>query len=284
VVERSPRRALGVTVEGVPVELVIAEPDRFGTALVRATGSPEYAAALEPLPEAPDEEGVYRALGLPFVPPELREGEFRGEPPRLLELAEVRGDLHTHTDLTDGIVSLEGMIAAAEARVAGLLDGELARRLQTIPGGGPVGFFEPIHGSAPDIAGQGVANPIACILSFAMCLRYSLSRRDDAKLLEQAVERCLRPGPAGIFLSGGLDSVSVAAMATDVARKSGARDPLALSIVFPTDDANEEDVQRGVAGGLGLEHVGIGLDHNGYPRQSFWESVLAIPRCTASTR
>lgn len=75
------------------------------------------------------------------------------------------------------------------------------------------------------------------------------------ELLEQAVERCLRPGPAGIFLSGGLDSVSVAAMATDVARKSGARDPLALSIVFPTDDANEEDVQRGVAGGLGLEHV-----------------------------
>ena len=116
VVERSPRRALGVTVEGVPVELVIAEPDRFGTELVRATGSPEYATALEPLPEAPDEEGVYRALGLPFVPPELREGEFRGEPPRLLELAEVRGDLHTHTTWSDGKASVYEMGLAARER------------------------------------------------------------------------------------------------------------------------------------------------------------------------
>src|SRR5438045_6729385 len=43
-------------------------------------------------------------------------------------------------------------------------------------------LYEPIHGSAPDIAGKGVANPIACILSFAMALRYSFSRGDDAKL------------------------------------------------------------------------------------------------------
>jgi DNA polymerase (family 10) len=116
VVERSPRRALGVTVEGVPVELVIAEPDRFGTELVRATGSPEYVAALEPLPAAQDEEGVYRALGIPFVPPELREGKFRGEPPRLLELADVRGDLHTHTTWSDGKASVYEMGLAARER------------------------------------------------------------------------------------------------------------------------------------------------------------------------
>ena len=78
VVERQPRRALGVTVEGVPVELVVAEPGELGTELVRATGSPEYVAALGPLPAAPDEEGVYRALGIPFVPPELREGRVPG--------------------------------------------------------------------------------------------------------------------------------------------------------------------------------------------------------------
>ena len=53
----------------------------FGTALVRATGSPAYVAALEPLPEAADEAAVYRALGLPWCPPELREEPFRGEPP-----------------------------------------------------------------------------------------------------------------------------------------------------------------------------------------------------------
>jgi len=56
VVERGDRRALGVTIEGVPVELVVAEPARLGTELVRATGSPEWVAALEPLPDAPDEE------------------------------------------------------------------------------------------------------------------------------------------------------------------------------------------------------------------------------------
>jgi len=65
VLERGRRRALGVTVEGVPVELVIAEPERFGTELVRATGSAQYVAALEPLPDAPSEEGVYEALGIP---------------------------------------------------------------------------------------------------------------------------------------------------------------------------------------------------------------------------
>jgi 3-isopropylmalate dehydrogenase len=55
-------------------------------------------------------------------------------------------------------------------------------------------LYEPIHGSAPDIAGKGLANPIACILSFAMCLRYSFARVDDANLLERAVERVLADG------------------------------------------------------------------------------------------
>jgi len=116
VVEREPRRALGVTVEGVPVELVVAEPDRFGTELLRATGSPEYVSALEPLPAAPDEEGVYRSLGIPFVPPELREGQFRGEPPRLLELGDVRGDLHAHTTWSDGRATVYEMGLAAKGR------------------------------------------------------------------------------------------------------------------------------------------------------------------------
>src|SRR5581483_9327395 len=61
-------------------------------------------------------------------------------------------------------------------------------------GGRQHALYEPIHGSAPDIAGQGVANPIACILSFAMCLRYSFNRGADADLLETAVERTLAEG------------------------------------------------------------------------------------------
>ena len=100
----------------MPVELVVAEPERFGTALVRATGSPAYVAALEPLPDAPDEEAVYRALGIPWCPPELREAPFRGEPPPLVEPADIRGDLHCHTTWSDGRASVEEMGRAARDR------------------------------------------------------------------------------------------------------------------------------------------------------------------------
>jgi DNA polymerase (family X) len=109
VVEQEERRAVGVTVEGVPLELVVPEPERFGTALVRATGSAEYTGALEPLPDARDESGLYRALDIPWCPPELREEPFRGEPPALVELEDIRGDLHMHTTWSDGRASVEEM-------------------------------------------------------------------------------------------------------------------------------------------------------------------------------
>jgi 3-isopropylmalate dehydrogenase len=55
-------------------------------------------------------------------------------------------------------------------------------------------LYEPIHGSAPDIAGQNKANPIAAILSFAMCLRYSFGLEDMAVRVERAVEAALAAG------------------------------------------------------------------------------------------
>jgi DNA polymerase (family 10) len=116
VIERADRRALGVTIEGVPVELIAAEPARFGTALIRATGSPAYAEALEPLPNAPDEPAVYRALDLPWCPPELREAPFRGQPPALLGPQQIRGDLHCHSTWSDGRASIEEMGRAAAGR------------------------------------------------------------------------------------------------------------------------------------------------------------------------
>jgi DNA polymerase (family 10) len=116
VMERAQRRAVGVTVEGVPVELTVAEPKRFGTAFVRATGSRRYVEALEPLPDARDERGVYAALGVPWCPPELREEPFSGEPPPLIELADIRGDLHCHTTWSDGRASVEEMARAAHDR------------------------------------------------------------------------------------------------------------------------------------------------------------------------
>jgi DNA polymerase (family 10) len=107
---------VGVTLEGVPVDLVVAPPQAFGTALVRATGSTEYVASLGPLPDAPDEETVYRLLGRPYVPPELRELPApEGEPPALVELGQIRGDLHCHTTWSDGKASVLEMGEAARA-------------------------------------------------------------------------------------------------------------------------------------------------------------------------
>jgi 3-isopropylmalate dehydrogenase len=60
--------------------------------------------------------------------------------------------------------------------------------------GGKVGLYEPVHGTAPDIAGKGVANPIAAILSAAMLLKYSLNRVADADRIEAAVLRVLEQG------------------------------------------------------------------------------------------
>ncbi|MDP2627781.1 MAG: 3-isopropylmalate dehydrogenase [Candidatus Rokubacteria bacterium] len=60
--------------------------------------------------------------------------------------------------------------------------------------GGRVGLYEPVHGTAPDIAGKGLANPIAAILSAAMLLRYSLDRGPDADRVEAAVLRVLEQG------------------------------------------------------------------------------------------
>ena len=128
-IERDGGRAVGVTVEGLPIELAAVAPERFGTALVRATGSAEYVAALEPLPDAPDEAGVYRALEIPWCPPELRESPFRGDPPRLVEQAEIRGDLHCHTTWSDGRASVEEMARAAIERgqLAAYTNAALAR-------------------------------------------------------------------------------------------------------------------------------------------------------------
>ena len=80
--------------------------------------------------------------------------------------------------------------------------------------GRPKALYEPVHGSAPDIAGQGKANPIACVLSFAMALRYSFDQGDEATRLEKAVEQVLADGKRTADLLGeeGVQSVSTSEM------------------------------------------------------------------------
>ena len=67
-----------------------------------------------------------------------------------------------------------------------------------------VGLYEPIHGSAPDIAGQGIANPVGTILSAALMLRYSLKLEDEAQCIEKAVDQTITDGARTADLGGKL--------------------------------------------------------------------------------
>ncbi len=90
--------------------------------------------------------------------------------------------------------------------------------------GRPKALYEPVHGSAPDIAGQGKANPIACILSFAMALRYSFDAGEMADRVEAAVEAVLADGLRTADLIGeeGRAPVSTSEMGDAVVAKLSA--------------------------------------------------------------
>jgi 3-isopropylmalate dehydrogenase len=90
--------------------------------------------------------------------------------------------------LSDEASVLTGSIGMLPSASLGSPNDPLAKN------GGPVGMYEPIHGSAPDIAGQDIANPLAMILSTAMMLRYSFGLEKEAKNIEQAVNKVLDDG------------------------------------------------------------------------------------------
>ena len=78
------------------------------------------------------------------------------------------------------------------------------------------GLFEPIHGSAPDIAGKGIANPLATILALAMLLRHSLNLEREALAIETAVDRVLEQGHRTRDIAGGGRSIGTVEMGTKV--------------------------------------------------------------------
>jgi 3-isopropylmalate dehydrogenase len=87
---------------------------------------------------------------------------------------------------------------------ASMLTGSIGMLPSASLDGDGKGLYEPIHGSAPDIAGKGVANPLATILSTAMMLRYSLAQPQAAERVERAVKQVLRDGlrTADIYTPG----------------------------------------------------------------------------------
>ena len=68
-------------------------------------------------------------------------------------------------------------------------------------------MYEPVHGSAPDIAGQSKANPLAMIMSFAMMLKYSFDMEEDSKLIEKAVQNVLLKGLRTADIKDGADKI-----------------------------------------------------------------------------
>ena len=87
--------------------------------------------------------------------------------------------------------------------------------------GRPKALYEPVHGSAPDITGQSKANPIACILSFAMALRYSFAAGDEADRLEAAVNAVLADGlrTADLLGEDGVNPASTSEMGDAILAK-----------------------------------------------------------------
>ena len=143
VLVRGSTKSSVLTTKGVQVDLRVVEPSAWGSAQLYFTGSKAHNIRLreiavrmgEKLSEyglfdvatgrllaAATEQEVYAHLGLAWIPPTIPEdtGEIEaalsGELPDLVELTDLRGDLHTHTDLTDGVATLEDMVTAAKAR------------------------------------------------------------------------------------------------------------------------------------------------------------------------
>jgi 3-isopropylmalate dehydrogenase len=92
------------------------------------------------------------------------------------------------------VLLTENMFGDILSDEAAMLTGSIGMLPSASLGAGGPGLFEPVHGSAPDIAGQGIANPLAMILSGALMLRHGLGREDSAKAVESAVDRALDAG------------------------------------------------------------------------------------------
>ena len=92
------------------------------------------------------------------------------------------------------VVVTENMFGDILSDEASVLAGSIGMMPSASLGSTKLGLYEPIHGSAPDIAGQNISNPIGTILSVAMMLRYSFDMEDEAKLIEIVVEKVLAEG------------------------------------------------------------------------------------------
>jgi DNA polymerase (family 10) len=264
VLERRERHVVALTVEGVPVTLVVAVPASFGTELVRATGSAEYVEALEPLPDAADEAGVFARLRVPYCPPELREAAGATPPPGLVERSDIRGDLHCHSTWSDGRATIQDMALAARARgheylaicdhtpnvrvVPGLSSDDLVRQAEEIAGvNEQLMPFRVLRGVECDIRADGsldVEDDVLRELDWVQLSLHAGQRRTASELTRMVTEAMRHPAvralshPKGRILNHrlenalDLDEVFAVARETGVALEvNGLPDRLDLSAI-----------------------------------------------------
>ena len=289
VLERGERGAVGLTIEGVPVSVEVASPAVFGTELVRATGSAEYVAALEPLPDAPDEESLYARLGLAFCPPELRELPGATAPPGLVERGLIRGDLHCHTTWSDGRASVREMAEAARVRgyeylaicdhtpnvgvVRGLTAADLARQADEIAQTNEeLAPFRVLRGVECDICADGSLDVTEAMLGELDWVQLSLhaGQRRPRRELTRIVTHAMRhpavralSHPKGRILNHRPENALDLAAVFEVANETG----VALEINGLPDrlDLSAEHAREALAAGVELvlnsdAHSAAGLD------------------------
>ncbi|HET8522319.1 MAG TPA: helix-hairpin-helix domain-containing protein, partial [Thermomicrobiales bacterium] len=109
-------------ISGIEADIYYCQRESFGSVLVRATGNAEHLSQLGVIPDAATESAVYEAHGLPWIPPELREGQIEFELARsnqldkIIALDDIHGEFHCHTVWSDGACTVEEMAEAAQTR------------------------------------------------------------------------------------------------------------------------------------------------------------------------
>lgn len=114
------------------------------------------------------------------------------------------------------VVLTENMFGDILTDEASMLAGSMGLLPSASLGPGKLGLYEPIHGSAPDIAGRGIANPYAAILSVALLLRFSLELPEEAALVERAVADAIAAGVRTVDIAAGGAAVTTAQAGTAV--------------------------------------------------------------------
>jgi 3-isopropylmalate dehydrogenase len=132
------------------------------------------------------------------------------------------------------VIVTENMFGDILTDEASMLAGSMGMLPSASLAEGRLGLYEPIHGTAPDIAGLGIANPIGAILSAALLLRYSLLLEDEAAAIETAVERVLAEGyRTRDIAEAGVEEVSTGIMGDLIAR-------YAADAVSPSEETETE--------------------------------------------